>query len=81
MPKPNFGETGTPNLPEEPEGWRILQERARNARDPRELEAVIAEINQLLTESERKASGGEGPPPGSRRRSAKHNSTTDPGFR
>jgi hypothetical protein len=47
MPKTKFGESDLPNFPEEPEGWRELQERARNERDPRKLEAIIAEMNRL----------------------------------
>ncbi len=37
-----------PDLFGEPEAWRELQERARNERDPRKLETIIAEMNQLL---------------------------------
>ena len=57
MPKTKFGESDSPNLPGEPEGWRELQERARNEPDPRKLEAIIAEMNQLLTDCENKATG------------------------
>jgi hypothetical protein len=44
-----------PRIAEEPEGWRELQARAKNERNPKKLEAIIAEMNQLLTECERRA--------------------------
>lgn len=53
----SFGEW--PDFFEEPEGWRELQERARSEQDPRKLEAIIAEMNQLLTECENKVKGME----------------------
>ena len=49
-----------PDLPGEPEGWRELQERARQEKDSAKLEAIIAEMNQLLAECERKATNGNG---------------------
>jgi hypothetical protein len=52
-----------PDLFREPEGWRELQERARKERDPRKLEAIIAEMNRLLTEREQKAGNGNGKRP------------------
>lgn len=71
MPRAKFGESEWPHLPGEPEGWRKLQERARRARDPKELEAIIAEMNRLLRECEKKAAAGEAPRPTSRRGSVK----------
>ena len=50
----------------EPEGWDELQERAQNERDPRKLEAIIAEMNALLSECEKIASNGNGGRPTSR---------------
>ena len=67
MPKTKFGESDLPNLPGEPEGRRELQERARNERDPRKLEAIIAEMNRLLGECEKRAAAGETPRPASGR--------------
>jgi len=66
-----FGESEWPDLPGEPEGWRKLQERARRARDPKELEAIIAEMNRLLSECEKKATADEAPRPTTRRGSIK----------
>jgi hypothetical protein len=63
MPGTKFGESEWPDLPGEPEGWRELQERARNERDPRMLEAIIAEMNQLLTQCEKRAGAQEGRKP------------------
>lgn len=71
MPEAKFGESEWPNLPGEPEGWRELQERARSAKDPRELDAIIGEMNRLLTECEKKAAAGEAPHPTPRRDSGK----------
>jgi hypothetical protein len=45
----------------EPEGWRELQEQARNERDPRKLEQIIAAMNQLLRECEEKAAESKRP--------------------
>jgi len=59
MPRAKFGGADWPDLSPEPEGWRELQERARNEQDPRKLEAIIAEMNHLLTECEKKAAAGE----------------------
>jgi hypothetical protein len=74
MPQAKFGGPDWPDRFEEPEGWRELQERARNERDPKKLEAIIAEMNRLLTECEKKAAAGEAPHRTSRRGSAKQNS-------
>jgi hypothetical protein len=71
MPRKTFGESEWPDLPGEPEGWRELQERARRARDPKELEAIIAEMNRLLTECEKKAAAGEAAQTTSQRGSVK----------
>jgi hypothetical protein len=51
----------------EPEGWDELQERAQSERDPRKLEAIIAEMNALLSECEKSAANGSGGRPTSRR--------------
>jgi len=56
-----LGGVDWPDLFEELEGWRDLQERARNEPDPKKLEKIIAEMNQLLTECEKKAADGERP--------------------
>jgi hypothetical protein len=77
MPGTKFGESEWPELPGEPEGWRELQERARSARDPKELEAIIAEMNRLLSECEKKAAAGEAPDPASQPGSAKQTSITE----
>jgi hypothetical protein len=61
----------------EPEGWRELQERAQNERDPRKLEAIISEMNRLLSECEKKAATGEEPHPTSRRDSVGPTSITE----
>lgn len=72
-----FGESESPGLPGEPEGWRELQERARKARDPKELDAIIGEMNRLLSECEKRAVRGEGPRPGSQPAGGKQTSTTE----
>jgi hypothetical protein len=41
------------------------------------LEAIIAEMNRLLTECEKKAAAGEAPRPTSKRGSVKPTSTTE----
>jgi hypothetical protein len=63
MPRTKPGESDWPDLPGEPEGWRELQERAKSERDPRKLEAIIAEMNRLLSECEKRAAAGEAPRP------------------
>ncbi|HKM47327.1 MAG TPA: hypothetical protein VJX69_07050 [Terriglobales bacterium] len=77
MPGAKFGESEWPDIPGEPEGWRELQERARSERDPIKLEAIIAEMNRLLSECEKKAAAGEAPRPTSRRGGVKPASTTE----
>jgi hypothetical protein len=77
MPKAKFGQSGPPDLPGEPEGWRELQERARNAPNSIELDAIITEMNRLLAECERSASSGEGGLPGSPRGGPKLNSKVE----
>jgi hypothetical protein len=71
MPIKRSKEFDWPDISGEPEGWRELQERARNERDPRKLEAIIAEMNQLLSKCEKKAANGKGPRPTCRRGSRK----------
>jgi hypothetical protein len=55
----------------EPEGWSELQARARSEHDARKLKAIIAEMNRLLGECEKKANGNQAPRPALRRGSAK----------
>jgi len=43
-----------------PPGWTALQERARQVKDPRELAAIIDEMNQLLSDYEKAAGDGHG---------------------
>jgi len=66
MPGSEFDESEPPILDGEPEGWRELQKRARNAKDGRELGAIIAEMNQLLTQCEKRAAAADAlhPAPG-----------------
>ncbi|MFZ3264449.1 MAG: hypothetical protein WA172_10650 [Terriglobales bacterium] len=45
-------------LPDPPPGWTALQERAKQAKDPRQLAAIIDEMNRLLTEYEKAAGDG-----------------------
>lgn len=40
-------------LIDEPPGWRELQEKAQNERNPQKLMLLIDQINQLLTEWEK----------------------------
>jgi len=56
MPKGKSSKLDWVETSAEPEKWRELQEQARAERDPKKLEAIIAEMNQLLTECEKKAS-------------------------
>ncbi len=66
-----LGTIDWPDLFAEPEGWRELQERARNEPDPKKVEAIIAEMNQLLTECEKRAGNGNGKRPRSTSRRGK----------
>ena len=45
-------------LPDPPLGWIELQERAKRAKTPEELSAIINEMNQLLAKYEKAAGGG-----------------------
>ena len=72
-----FSKSDRPDVPGEPEGWRELQERAQSERDPRKLEAIIEEMNRLLTECEKRAVAGEGPDPTSRRCTVKRTSIAE----
>ena len=63
MARVKIGQSDWPDLFDEPEAWRDLQEQARNERDPKKLEAIIAEMNRLLGECEKKAAAGEAPRP------------------
>ncbi len=62
MPGKEFDEYELPRLPDEPEGWRELQKKARNAQSLKELDAILAEMNRLLAECEKKAAAAEAPP-------------------
>ena len=77
MPEAKFKAPDWPDLFEEPEGWRELQEQARSERDPRKLEAIIAEMNRLLSEREKRAAVGGAPDPTPRRCSVKPTSMTE----
>ena len=43
-----------------PLGWLALQERAKQAKDPRALAAIIDEMNELLAEYEKTSGDGHG---------------------
>jgi len=77
MPRAKFNGPDWPDLFAEPEGWSELQERARSERDPRELEAIIAEMNRLLSEREKRAAAGEPSDPTFQRSSVKATSITE----
>ena len=62
MPRKKPRKVDWPDLSREPEGWRELQERARNEKDPRKLEVIIAEMNRLLSEYEKKAAARDSAP-------------------
>jgi hypothetical protein len=66
MRRGESGEADWSDFRNEPEAWRQLQEQARSERDPKKLEAIIAEMNRLLTELEKEANG-KGTHPRSRR--------------
>ncbi len=72
MPRAKFSEPDWPDLFEEPEGWRELQQQARSERDPRKLEAIIAGMNRLLSEREKRAAASQVPDPTSRRGSVRN---------
>ena len=46
------------SLPNPPPGWIDLQERAKRAKNPEELAAIIEQMNKLLSEYEKAAGGG-----------------------
>ncbi len=77
MPGAESSKPDWPDLFEEPEGWSELQQRARSEQDPRKLEAIIAEMNRLLSEREKRAAAGEAPGPTSRRGSIGPTSITE----
>jgi hypothetical protein len=56
MPTTKSKPSEWPRIPDEPEGWRELQALAKSERDPKKLEAIIAEMNQLLAGWERRTS-------------------------
>ena len=41
-------------LDDEPKGWRELQQKALNERDPKQLVKIIDRLNALLTRHERR---------------------------
>jgi hypothetical protein len=45
-------------LDDPPPGWTALQERAKQAKNARELAAIIDEMNRLLSEYEKAAGNG-----------------------
>ena len=61
MAKRKLSDLDRPDIDGEPEGWRELQELARNEKDPKKLEGIIAQMNQLLTECEKQAFAKNGP--------------------
>jgi D-serine deaminase-like pyridoxal phosphate-dependent protein len=58
--EPTFSPSPTQDtmLPDPPPGWTALQERAKQAKDPRQLAAIIDEMNKLLSEYEKAAGNG-----------------------
>jgi len=46
-------------MTDELKGWRRLQERAQQERDPKKLARLIDQMNQLLTEHEKAAAKDE----------------------
>jgi hypothetical protein len=42
-------------LPNEPKGWRKLQRMAQRENDPQKLASIIARMNRLLDQHEKKA--------------------------
>jgi 23S rRNA maturation mini-RNase III len=57
-------------LPDEPKGWRKLQEKAKQEKDPKKFAAIIDEMNRLLAEREKAAEGREKNSSEPKRRSA-----------
>jgi len=55
-------------LPDQPIGWTLLQQRAKQARTPEELAAIIDEMNRLLRVEEDAAARLEGWGPETTRR-------------
>lgn len=47
--------------PEPPPGWTELQERAKRAKDSKELAAIIDEMNEVLAKYEKAAGDGHEP--------------------
>ncbi len=46
-------------LPDEPKGWRILQAKAQQEKDPKQLASIIDQMNRLLDQHERMGATGE----------------------
>jgi hypothetical protein len=46
---------------DQPEGWRQLQERAQQEKDPEKLAEIIEEMNRLLSDREKAARRDEKP--------------------
>jgi hypothetical protein len=47
----------TPRLPDEPKGWRELRAKAQKERDPKKLDALIKQMNSLLSRTEKSKPG------------------------
>lgn len=45
-----------PLADQEPKGWRKLCEKAQRERNPQKLDAILKQVNQLLTEHEKRCS-------------------------
>jgi hypothetical protein len=46
-------------LPDEPKGWRILQAKAQQEKDPAKLASIIDQMNRLLDQHERMGATGD----------------------
>ena len=47
-------------LGDAPKGWKALQRKAQEERDPQKLSLLIDQLNRLLDEHERMAAGRDG---------------------
>jgi hypothetical protein len=61
-------------LPDEPNGWRRLQEMAQREKDPRVLVSIIDKMNRLLDQHERSAAEDT-------QHSVSHGRSSDPAVR
>ena len=48
-------------LPDEPKGWRILQAKAQQEKDPAKLASIIVQMNRLLDQHEKMGTIGDSP--------------------